>query len=59
MDEMLLIEVAKPLVGEKSPAVVKAHLQLNIGKRMDIRGEVLYYPIQSTIDVYDSVGITS
>lgn len=56
---MLLIEVAKPLVGEKSPAVVKAHLQLNIGKRMDIRGEVLYYPIQSTIDVYDSVGITS
>ncbi|GMT10582.1 hypothetical protein PFISCL1PPCAC_1879, partial [Pristionchus fissidentatus] len=39
IDQFTIVEVAKPLVGEKSPAVVKADLQLNIGKRMDIRGE--------------------
>ena len=33
-------QVAKPLVGEKSPAVVRADLQLNIGKRHDIKAEV-------------------
>lgn len=34
-----IVEVGKPLIGEKSPAVVKADLTISLPKRADIRAE--------------------
>ncbi|CAL2047573.1 unnamed protein product [Caenorhabditis brenneri] len=39
IDHFQITEVAKPLVGEKSPAVVRAVVTVNIGRRQDIRQE--------------------
>ncbi|CAB3396592.1 unnamed protein product [Caenorhabditis bovis] len=39
IENFQISEVAKPLVGEKSPAIVRAVLTVNIGKRYDIREE--------------------
>ncbi|CAI4223582.1 unnamed protein product [Auanema sp. JU1783] len=39
LEHLQIVEVAKPLVGEKSPASVKADFSVNVGKRMDIRHE--------------------
>ncbi|KAM3718101.1 RNA helicase aquarius [Dirofilaria immitis] len=37
--EFQIVEVGKPLIGEKSPAVVKADLTINLPRRTDIRAE--------------------
>uniref|UniRef100_A0A0R3RQH9 Intron-binding protein aquarius n=1 Tax=Elaeophora elaphi TaxID=1147741 RepID=A0A0R3RQH9_9BILA len=37
--EFQIVEVGKPLIGEKSPAVVKADLTINLPRRTDIRSE--------------------
>uniref|UniRef100_A0AAF5PUK5 Intron-binding protein aquarius n=3 Tax=Wuchereria bancrofti TaxID=6293 RepID=A0AAF5PUK5_WUCBA len=37
--EFQIVEVGKPLIGEKSPAVVKADLTISLPKRADIRAE--------------------
>ncbi|EFP13371.1 CRE-EMB-4 protein [Caenorhabditis remanei] len=39
IDHFQISEVAKPLVGEKSPAVVRAVVTVNVGRRQDIRQE--------------------
>uniref|UniRef100_A0A1I7T695 Intron-binding protein aquarius n=1 Tax=Caenorhabditis tropicalis TaxID=1561998 RepID=A0A1I7T695_9PELO len=39
IDHFQITEVAKPLVGEKAPAVVRAVVSVNIGRRHDIRQE--------------------
>ncbi|KAL3984757.1 AAA domain family protein [Acanthocheilonema viteae] len=37
--EFQIVEVGKPLIGEKSPSVVKADLTINLPRRTDIRAE--------------------
>uniref|UniRef100_A0A915PS17 Intron-binding protein aquarius n=1 Tax=Setaria digitata TaxID=48799 RepID=A0A915PS17_9BILA len=37
--EFQIVEVGKPLIGEKSPAVVKADLTISLPRRADIRAE--------------------
>ncbi|CAI2352518.1 unnamed protein product [Caenorhabditis sp. 36 PRJEB53466] len=39
IDHFQITEVAKPLVGEKSPAVVRGVVSVNVGRRQDIRQE--------------------
>ncbi|PIC30447.1 hypothetical protein B9Z55_021685 [Caenorhabditis nigoni] len=39
IEHFQITEVAKPLVGEKSPAVVRGVVTVNIGRRQDIRQE--------------------
>ena len=39
IENFQITEVAKPLVGEKSPAVVRGVVTVNIGRRFDIRNE--------------------
>uniref|UniRef100_A0A8R1DM74 Intron-binding protein aquarius n=1 Tax=Caenorhabditis japonica TaxID=281687 RepID=A0A8R1DM74_CAEJA len=39
IDNFEITEVAKPLVGEKSPAVVRGVVTVNVGRRQDIRAE--------------------
>ncbi|PAV90727.1 hypothetical protein WR25_12656 isoform A [Diploscapter pachys] len=39
VEQFQIVEVAKPRVGEKSPASVRGELTVNVGRRMDVRTE--------------------
>ncbi|KAE9418231.1 hypothetical protein Angca_003479 [Angiostrongylus cantonensis] len=39
LDSFQIVEVGKPLVGEKSPAVVRGEFSVNVGRRADIKQE--------------------